>query len=287
MKASIRIIRHNELHLMPPTSILSQEELIRYVEKYLLDAYDLNRKGFRFALLEAKLAYVPVIEVLKDFEEVSYQDLSLISVLPYSNSRYIKELKRELKKSKPYINPLQIPFSVSNAVTGWIALKLGTRGANLTLNGENCLSSIVSAIKFIADQISFGYFSRVLLLAGDFGGLVSSNFSDPIKTYAFLLEFSDSRGITIEAEDKYIDWNIFIDRIPEYSSSSVIIESAVKLPSELNDVTFIENSSACSFLCSLLASPISFLDSIGVVATDITYVIVESLDKVNVLRLKV
>lgn len=287
--SSIRISKNSSLQITPPNSVQNRDELIGYVEQSLEQFACLKGKGFRFALLEAKLVYVPASEILGEIEDVIRKDLSIISTLQYANGRYVKALEREIESDKPYINPLQIPFSVSNSVTGWIALKHGIRGGNLTFNTSGCLSSIVAAINFISEQMSLGYVDKGLLLSGRFGGLYLSELTSPIQTYSFLIERSDcneSEGILIDFRGRYTSWNDFMNQMQDLHLFSVIIETAVDLPVKPKSAKIIQNQTECSLLCDLLSSPIYFLNSLGIKHSNIAYVIVDSLKNINVLILE-
>lgn len=286
---SIRISKNSSLQITPPNSVQNRDDLIGYVEQSLEQFSCLKGKGFRFALLEAKLVYVPASAILGEIEDVVRKDLSIISILQHANGRYVNALEREIESEKPYVNPLQIPFSVSNSITGWIALKHGIKGGNLTFNTSGCLSSIVSAINFISEQMSLGYIDQGLLLSGRFGGLYFSEFTSPIQTYSFLIERFDcneTEGTTIDFRGRYTSWYDFINQMQNLHLFSMIIETAVDLPVKPKNVKIIQNKTECSLLCDLLSSPTCFLDSLGIKHSNIAYVIVDSLENINVLTLK-
>lgn len=290
MKVSVKIVQSGKLQIILPPTVLNKEDLIETIKASLADFTCFKGKGFRFALLEAKLIYVPASEVLSKIEEKERENLSIISTLQHPNGRYIREIEDEIELDNPYINPLQIPFSVNNTITGWIALKYGIRGGNLTFNTTGHLSCIISAIKFISEQISLGYIDKSLLLAGSFGGLYFSEITEPIKTYSFLVERSDSnqsKGVIIEFENRYTNWNDFIEQLRMMKHSPVVIETAIDLPINPDNVVIIQNKTECSLLCDFLCSPTLFAKTLGIRSSDITYIMVDAFNGINLLRLKI
>ena len=290
MKVSVKIVQSGNLQITPSPTILNKDDLIEYVKASLARFKCFNGKGFRFALLEARLVYVPASEILNKIEEKERENLSIVSILQSPNGRYIREIEEELELDNPYINPLQIPFSVNNAITGWIALKYGIRGGNLTFNSTGHLSSIISAIKFISEQISLGYINTTLLLAGSFGGLYLSEITDPIKTYSFLVErscSSRSKGVIIEFENRYTNWNNFIEQLKRMKHSTVVIETAIDLPISADDIVIIQNKTDCSLLCDFLCLPTLFEETLGIRSSDITYIIIDALNSINILKINI
>jgi hypothetical protein len=286
MTIQISISQRKRLQIVPPSWINDKVGLVMYLDGALKGLNCFNGKGFRFVIQEAKLLYAPASEILNTLSDDVRSEVSIIGTHPYPNGLYIKALEEEIRTNKtPYINPLQVPFSVNNSVTGWIALKYGLRGGNLTFNSSNSLASVISAIEFIGEQISLNNLSYALLLAGSFGGLYLSNLLAPIQTYAFLIEKGGS-GINVSIQKKLSTWQDLKNYLRNYSSPAVIIESAIAIPDKIDGAIILRTPSESPILCELLFSPYEFLANLGISNKSIIYVAVNSLRSINILEIE-
>ena len=286
MTIQISISQGKRLQIAPPSWIDDKVDLVMYLDGFLKELNCFKGKGFRFVIQEAKLSYAPASEILNTLSDDIRSEMSIIGTHPYPNGLYVKALEEEIRTNEtPHINPVQVPFSVNNSVTGWIALKYGLRGGNLTFNSSNSLASVINAIEFIGEQISLNNLSHALLLTGSFGGLYHSNLLAPIQTYAFLIE-KEGRGINISIQKKLSIWQDLKNCLRNSSSSTVIIESAIALPEKIDGAIILRTPCERPMLCELLFSPYEFLSNLGINNKNITYIAVNSLRSITILEIE-
>ena len=69
--------------------------------------------------------------------------------------------------------------------------------------------------------------------------------------------------------------------------STVVIETAIDLPISADDIVIIQNKTDCSLLCDFLCLPTLFEETLGIRSSDITYIIIDALNSINILKINI
>jgi hypothetical protein len=137
----------------------------------LNDQEALKGKGFRNIPRIYKLFHIIVNKILHKYKWEDLSKLGLINAYEIANLKASIDFENEIViYGIQGANPLKGPLTVSNACAGWLAIRNGLYGLNITVNNGAC--SVLTALSIAKNHMHSGCIEACLILSANQKGSI-------------------------------------------------------------------------------------------------------------------